>query len=1233
MTNASSDDLSFLDEWIRDMESVEKELHENERNKEKAAAGETRTPRRLKVFFSYPHDVHQELVERLKADLESRGHEVWFDGEQIKAGDDWRAKITRGIQDSDRGVAFLSKHSTRDPGVCLNEIAIGLDEKGGEDFWVSTLVEPLAEAQPPVSITAVTWLQCLDMQGWQEQDPGWYRARFEQLARIIENPADATRDADIERLRRVLRPLAFAHELGRHVGGFVGRQWVFDEIDAWLDGDRRSRVYRIEGGPGLGKTALALNLTHRARSRVIAVHLCRFNQGDSKRAASMVTNLAYQLATRLPDYRARLLRQPMFTDLERGDLGALGSDVAGSLWRELIAGPLAGQMPRQRLAIVIDALDEAHDSGQNDIVSLLAQGLEQLPAWVGVVLTGRPDPDVVHRLARYRPTLLRSDDPRNRADLKQYLDAWLAPLVDRGELDADQRQAAERRLLERSDGNFLYLRRVREAVELRDCSLKDPERLPGTLIGTYTLFFECRFGADPSEPQGSWRGLARPLLELVLASPEPLPLVLARRLLGWDDDAEADTLGALGSLFPRQAGRIAPFHNSVRDWLEGGDKAGAFRVNPGPARTKLAQMLWAEHADNTPEHPEAAYARAVLPELLPRLNKTGRDLVLGTPTSETAKRLLELADAQAPRGKFALAEGMWRLAVDFADALHATNPTDPRCVYVRWYCSYGLGTALQSMGRLDAAYEAGQRSLTLAEDMAVRDKISAKPVFGLAMSLLGLGRVLFFMGRSAEALNVLRRGAELAEARRLSSHIDKDPDILLFPLASLLLQTGCALTSMGHVEDSLSVLRRGVEISDLIAERFPKDAAIVQLLSSGLYLLGNALAGVGKTDQAFDSLQRGLTVLEPCLERSQGQIGPTGARLAGLFSFGDLLREQGQFAKALDCFQDGVKIAGNMATRFPDVPDFLSLMSWGLIGQADTLVAMGRGEEALSSYRLSLNIWEKSPALEAASLLATGAPLLTLLSDGLCSTLATLGRADEALEYRRRTLAIAEDRYHRTPDSLPAASQLAAILLAFGKDAVRDSRHESAGLAYMERSLKIAEDLSARSPLDYEFACDLCEGQMTAGDLLLELGRTDISLDWYQRSFSLVEEITVRFPDRESDHHSGLLVHAIANKLTMALLGPRRLGEAHDVVSRSLCILERLIARTPEDETLMQHRHSALKILDMLKDCFEPPKGANNSSNCGRASDAPERDSALLRRYRDRFKSLWTTMRGFLGSK
>ena len=93
----------------------------------------------MKIFFSYPHDMNAPLIERIKSDFEARGHEVWFDADQIKFGDDWRNSITRGIRDSQQVVAFLSKHAVRDLGVCLNEIAIAL----ADNREAMVLVAPL----------------------------------------------------------------------------------------------------------------------------------------------------------------------------------------------------------------------------------------------------------------------------------------------------------------------------------------------------------------------------------------------------------------------------------------------------------------------------------------------------------------------------------------------------------------------------------------------------------------------------------------------------------------------------------------------------------------------------------------------------------------------------------------------------------------------------------------------------------------------------------------------------------------------------------------------------------------------------------------------------------------------------------------------------------------------------------------------------------------------------------
>ena len=50
----------------------------------------------LRLFLSYGHDANEELVRRIKADLEKRGHDVWFDKGEIKFGDDWRRSMSEG---------------------------------------------------------------------------------------------------------------------------------------------------------------------------------------------------------------------------------------------------------------------------------------------------------------------------------------------------------------------------------------------------------------------------------------------------------------------------------------------------------------------------------------------------------------------------------------------------------------------------------------------------------------------------------------------------------------------------------------------------------------------------------------------------------------------------------------------------------------------------------------------------------------------------------------------------------------------------------------------------------------------------------------------------------------------------------------------------------------------------------------------------------------------------------
>jgi len=146
----------------------------------------------------------------------------------------------------------------------------------------------------------------------------------------------------------------------------VGRTWLFEAVENWRTGrachsvraevesendpahSRRaedcapyhdgpsgtdSRLFWLMGAPGIGKSAFAAHLAHEyGRGTVIAVQFCDWKKPDHRDACRIIRTLAFQIATRLPDYRKLLLTLPIMTELDWKD--------AAELFDYLLANPL-----------------------------------------------------------------------------------------------------------------------------------------------------------------------------------------------------------------------------------------------------------------------------------------------------------------------------------------------------------------------------------------------------------------------------------------------------------------------------------------------------------------------------------------------------------------------------------------------------------------------------------------------------------------------------------------------------------------------------------------------------------------------------------------------------------------------------------------------------------------------------------------------------------------------------
>ena len=211
---------------------------------------------------------------------------------------------------------------------------------------------------------------------------------------------NAARQETLARLDDVLEPLDFSREIRERVAAFTPgtRDWLIADFDNWLaqpEGAEDRRVFFILAGAGMGKSCVAAKLCVE-RSRVVAAcHFCRAANADTRNVHRLIKSLAAQLARRLPEMAADLAEAAK--GLASGSL-----TTSESMFDALLKAPLSKVTPPSpgasadgQLVVLIDALDES-ESGphRNELLALLSRRWSELPPWVRLVVTSRPDYEI-----------------------------------------------------------------------------------------------------------------------------------------------------------------------------------------------------------------------------------------------------------------------------------------------------------------------------------------------------------------------------------------------------------------------------------------------------------------------------------------------------------------------------------------------------------------------------------------------------------------------------------------------------------------------------------------------------------------------------------------------------------------------------------------------------------------------------------------------------------------------
>ncbi len=533
----------------------------------------------LELFFSYGHDRNRSLVERIKGDLEKRGHHVWIDTSEIKAGDYWRNDILNGVMNSATVIAFLSEHSTRNPGVCLDELKIAVCVKGANVKTV--LLEPESRIQQPATVSDIQWL---DMSEWYEKKTAnsdefeiWYATKFQELCSVIESKDSIELNGDINTLKAKLTPyMNTEKEYNLLSKEFYGRKWLDEYIDNWRVNGKANALL-VYGKPGSGKSAFSVNYTH-FNSEVLGCFLCEWNREYTINPHKLIRTIAFRLATKLPDYRKMLVHQladnPRLDDMD-----------AELLFDFLLATPLSHLVDGNRNVgiILVDGLDEAATDGENPLAELFATCVRRLPKWLKFVFTSRPERNVSEHFEQFDSVDIVDDMPEGYNDIVAYLIKVLAQ---------ELKQSANRidvinKISELSEGVFLYAELLVEDIKSGIIDLREVDSFPKGLGAFYRISMNRKFKTKEEFFE------IRHFLE-VLSVADTVPEKLLIEACGYSHYEYIKYSDILGSWVVHHNERnidvVGFSHKSLKDWLGNPNQSGLYHVDAKEGALLLARL-------------------------------------------------------------------------------------------------------------------------------------------------------------------------------------------------------------------------------------------------------------------------------------------------------------------------------------------------------------------------------------------------------------------------------------------------------------------------------------------------------------------------------------------------------------------------------------------------------------------------------------------------------------------
>ena len=378
----------------------------------------------------------------------------------------------------------------------------------------------------------------------------------------------------------------FTRSLNAARESFIGRLWLYYELDSLLTKPGNAGGVVVVGEPGTGKSALTAQLICSRSSnpfihkRIIGYHLCKYSDKATQDPGRFVRNLVDLMARRVPEYGMLVSNRSFILDvLERSCLRD-----PYDCFEHAVVAPLRQLKNELRdHFIVIDALDECSSyDGGTAIPQFIQEAFSRLPKWVRLVMTSRNDSTVLKHFTNIPKVYLSPKDIRNLQDIEIFIATKLfedAPLLDRlkvmlGFSSGEEVSYLTNKLLSQSQGNFLFVKEMFHFWKDDWNNQMDFNKLPKTIGGIYDSYLRRVYGSrDKFKP-------ALAVLEVMVAAFEPMEVDRLFQVLRHQEkiDYEYDFVYALKGLshFIRygEDNTITIFHLSFTEWLTSSENLG-----------------------------------------------------------------------------------------------------------------------------------------------------------------------------------------------------------------------------------------------------------------------------------------------------------------------------------------------------------------------------------------------------------------------------------------------------------------------------------------------------------------------------------------------------------------------------------------------------------------------------------------------------------------------------------